>query len=354
MGELWPSPYLKPPSLYKLFYYPALSLLFLLTCSYFVAAQKIKPGDQRCFTMEAIEQRLHDDPFYKANYEQGLKDYQLSLQKRETFSTLSYEALVNTVTIPIVVHILLPDPTIVTDDDVNFFIRRLNEDFSGLNADSTNAAGFYDVRGHSLIRFTLARRDPQGNFTTGIERKQSNVLIGISEPQAIKKSSSGGLNPWPMTDYYNVWIGMGPEGVIGISPEIGPGTAETDGVAIDYRVFTNNSCYSYSMYNLSRTAVHEIGHNFGLYHTFEGGCNLTTDFGQLTTPGLSFPADYLDPLDDTPAQPESTNGCPSGELSAQFLPTRQEECTRTLWIIQMMNVIPCLQKDKWKECIGLS
>src|SRR5690606_7181999 len=105
----------------------------------------------------------------------------LSLQKSETYSTLSYEALVNIVTIPIVVHILLPDPTIVTDDDVNFFIRRLNEDFSGLNADSTNATGFYDVRGHSLIRFTLARRDPQGNFTTGIERKQSNVLIGISE-----------------------------------------------------------------------------------------------------------------------------------------------------------------------------
>ncbi len=301
--------------MYKLFYYPALSVV-LLTCCHFVTAQKIKPRDQRCFTMEAIEQRLIEDPLFKAHYEQGLKDYQLSTQKSEAFNTLSYEALFNTVTIPVVVHILLPDPGIVTDDDVNFFIRRLNEDFSGLNADSTNALGFYDVRGHSLIRFTLARRDPQGNFTTGIERKQSNVLIGLNEPQAIKKSGSGGLNPWPITDYYNIWIGMGPEGVIGISPEIGPGTSETDGVAIDYRVFTNNSCYSYSIYNLSRTAVHEIGHNFGLYHTFEGGCSLTTDFGQLTTPGLSFPPDYLDPLDDTPAQQGSTNGCPTGLITA--------------------------------------
>ncbi len=266
--------------------------------------------------MEAIEQRLIEDPLFKASYDQGLKEYQLSTQKSEAFSTLSYEALANTVTIPIVVHILLPDPTIVTDDDVNFFIRRLNEDFSGLNADSTNATGFYDVRGHSLIRFTLARRDPNGNFTTGIERKQSNVSIGLSEPQAIKNSGSGGLNPWPMNDYYNIWIGMGPEGVIGISPEIGPGTAETDGVAIDYRVFTNNSCYSNPAYNLSRTAVHEIGHNFGLYHTFEGGCNLTNDFGQLTTSGLSFPPDYLGPLDDTPAQQESTNGCPSGVVNS--------------------------------------
>src|SRR5690606_12082263 len=102
-----------------------------------------------------IEQRLNEDPVFKANYAQGLKDYQQSIQKSEAFSTLSYEALANIVTIPIVVHILLPDPTIVTDDDVNFFIRRLNEDFSGLNADSTNAAGFYNVRGHSLIRFTL-------------------------------------------------------------------------------------------------------------------------------------------------------------------------------------------------------
>lgn len=265
--------------------------------------------------MEAIEQKLADDPLYKANIDRGLYDYQLSLQKNESLSTLSYEALINTVTIPIVVHILLPDPTIVTDDDVNFFIRRLNEDFSGLNADSTNATGFYNVRGHSLIRFTLARRDPLGNFTSGIERKQSNVLIGFAEPQAIKKSGSGGLNPWPMTDYYNIWIGVGPEGVIGISPEIGPGTAETDGVAIDYRVFTNNSCYSFDPYKLSRTAVHEIGHNFGLYHIFQGGCSGTSDFGQLTSPGLSYPTDYLGPLDDTPAQLESTKDCPTGAVS---------------------------------------
>src|SRR5690606_14656437 len=222
--------------------------------------QKIRTGDQRCSTMEAIEQRLSSDPSFKARYNKGLQDYISSAQKSEAFSTMSYEALAVIVTIPVVVHIILPDPSIITDDDVNFFIKRLNEDFSGLNADSTNAPMFYDRRGHSLIRFAIARRDPQGNFTTGSQRKKSNTPIGNNEPQAIKKTISGGLNPWPSTDYYNLWIGKGPEGIIGIAPEIGPGSTETDGVCIDYRVFTNNNCYSLNPFSLSRTAVHEIGH----------------------------------------------------------------------------------------------
>jgi hypothetical protein len=299
----------------KIFNYSLLSFILLTIC-HLATAQKNNPGYQRCYTMEAIEQRLEKDPAFKARFEQGKRDYQFSTQKNETFNTLSYEALGITVIIPVVVHIVLNDPTIVTDDDVNYFIQRLNEDFSGLNADSTNAPEFYDKRGHSLIRFTLARRDPQGIFTTGIERKNGDINIGISEPQAIKNSAAGGLSSWPPSDYYNIWIGKGPEGVIGIAPEIGPGSAESDGVCIDYRVFTNNSCYANPLYNLSRTAVHEIGHNLGLYHIFHGGCNLSSDFGQLTTPGISLPVELLDPADDTPNQLESTNGCPSGNISS--------------------------------------
>ncbi|MFD0688387.1 zinc metalloprotease [Actinomadura fibrosa] len=90
----------------------------------------------------------------------------------------------------------------------------------------------------------------------------------------------------------NVFTATMDHDVLGFStfPHTSRKRPRTDGVVIDYRTLPGGAL---AHFQRGYTAVHEIGHWFGLLHTFENGCE---------DPG--------DGVDDTPYEAGPAQGCP--------------------------------------------
>jgi len=273
--------------------------------------------------MLRVEQLFQNDPRLRKQAEELSK----AAQAGPAVNTYRTNTIV---TIPVVVHIVLPNPNFITDADVQWQIDKMNLDYSGLNPDSTNIpAAFVPLRGHSQIRFTLARRTPTGALTNGIDRVSSSIGSNVNKPvDPIKRSSQGGADVWDPSSYLNFWVGLDAsgQGILGYAQFPSAGSPADDGVFINAISWGNNPCYTLAEYRLGRTAVHESAHYFGLLHSWgDDGSGCTgDDFKNLTSVGstCSLPAGLFNPsgqgntaadIGDTPNQGGSNAGlCPSG------------------------------------------
>lgn len=183
----------------------------------------------------------------------------------------------NTYVIPVVVHVLhLGEPegtgTNISTAQINSAIANMNTCFGGGGSYPQNID----------VQFQLAQRDPNCNPSTGILRINAS---GTSDYAANGITTSNevtikALSKWPNGEYYNIWVVSEIDGNNGGSGTQGyayfPGAgSDKDGTAILYNSFgydpTNSLGYNLKTYtNLNVTALHELGHAFNLYHTFEG------------------------------------------------------------------------------------
>jgi len=180
--------------------------------------------------------------------------------------------------IPVVVHVIhAGGDDNISYDQILSGIDQLNEDFNRLNADTidtrnTAEAPFLPVAADLQISFELAKLDPNGDCTNGVERRYSPG-VAVSADDNCKDWDTGGLDAWYRNDYFNIWVVQTIEsGGAGVTlgyaelPYWPPGS--TFGVVIRSDYFGTIGTASGD-----RTLTHEVGHCLGLLHTFQGGCH---------------------------------------------------------------------------------
>ena len=160
--------------------------------------------------------------------------------------------------IPVVVHIVHDFGTeYVTDNAVYDWIERMNVTYRKENTDLANViAPFKPYIGKPNIEFVLAKKDPLGNPTTGITRRQHYLTVG-GDDQAK-------FDLWAPNRYLNIWlikrIGRGASASVVAAystfPASAAGFSFYDGI-IGGASFINAS---------EKTYEHEIGHYLNLYH----------------------------------------------------------------------------------------
>jgi hypothetical protein len=172
---------------------------------------------------------------------------------------------VTSVTIPVYVHIITNGSRGAVSS------ARINDQIDVLN-DAYAAAG---------AAFTLAGTDTTNNsswYTGCMDRYEVQMKRALHE---------GGSNA------LNLYLCSPGGGVLGLGslPWNYSWDPDLDGVVVLNDTLPGGSAWPFDE---GDTAVHEVGHWMGLYHTFEGGCGRTGDR-----------------VSDTPAEASAAAGCPT-------------------------------------------
>lgn len=180
----------------------------------------------------------------------------------QTITAPQYEPSNGLFQIPVVVHVIqntngqgnIPDFRVQSQIDI------LNEDFRALFGSNGQGGG------DAMIQFYLADRDPAGNPTTGITRSTNNTWFNDS-------GQYWNSLAWDTNRYLNIYTNSA-GGALGYVPGLPQGGivgSNSDRVVVLWSAFGRNAPIG-PPYNQGRTATHEVGHYFGLLHTFQGGC----------------------------------------------------------------------------------
>lgn len=175
------------------------------------------------------------------------------------------------------------------------------------------------IAASTKISFELAKIDPDGNCTSGINRMYTRKTLEARDQ--IKS-----LVQWDPYRYLNIWVVETIENLAGNGitlgyaqfPEDLASRPETDGLVIRHDYLGSTGTASSQ---IGRTASHEIGHWLGLRHIW-GDDDYDPEAEEFLTPPFS--SDDIDQIcssddgvNDTPLQGDRSSGCASFPVASE-------------------------------------
>ena len=271
-----------------------LPILVLFFLSVGLRAQQVTPP---CGFDDVLSRQLATDPEFSLNVEEVNRQINDFIEREKKSG--SYKAG-TVLTIPMVFHVIhlgeaVGTGTNISDAQVESAVRGLNVNYRNNKnwGTSSPAAPFHPNGVDVEIEFCLAQRDPNGQPTNGITRVKGDIFTDYMTKGCINNSSVGTVNEgqifsnqgWDKNKYYNVYVvaeinDQGGNGSGNVGYAYFPG-GSLDGTVVIWKScgycgpgdpcpFKNSSLVA--PYD-NGTMVHEMGHAFSLYHTFEGNAN---------------------------------------------------------------------------------
>jgi hypothetical protein len=184
--------------------------------------------------------------------------------------------------IPVVVHVIESNAAAnsnlhLTDQEIIDWIGRANSMYATTYGNGFYAEGSGPTGGAVIpFRLVLAKRSPSCLPTSGIVRYNGSTLTDYDSYGVAMQGTNGApdymiktqIAPhWPENSYFNIYVVIGFDGQQQLSYGL-----------MGYAMFPDSYDYSYESFmkvatiknQNDTTLTHELGHAFGLYHTFQG------------------------------------------------------------------------------------